>query len=270
MSGYEQIGGAGSAARRWAEALAAWAIPDEILEAAPASPYEFNVGMFSRIADEAIDQETPSVQAAREALPEGGSVLDVGCGGGAGSLPLAPPARILVGVDNAEMLTAFAERAASRGAAHIEVEGRWPDVADSAPPVDVVVCHNVFYNVADLAPFVRALTDHARNRVVAELTEEHPLRWMNPYWKELHGLERPDRPTAGDAADVVREAGFDVQVERWTRPSRVERTEDEVLAFARQRLCVGPDRDPEIRDLMRRFPMPQARETATLWWSPPR
>lgn len=260
---------AASAAQRWAEALAAWAIPEDILTAAPEWPHGFDVGLFARIADEAMEEDTPSHRVAREALPRGGSVLDVACGAGAGSLPLAPPAGLLVGLDeSAGMLEAFADRADARGVRHREVAGRWPDVADQAPAADVVVAHNVFYNVADLVPFVRRLADHARVRVVAELTERHPLSWLNPYWQHLHGLDRPERPTAEDAAAVVREAGFGVAVERWDRPMHAHRTGEELVAFVRKRLCVGPERDRQIRELVERYPPPATRAVATLWWSP--
>lgn len=269
MATRRQVDDGGAAARRWADALAAWAIPEQILAAAPASPYGFDVGLFARIADDAIGQETASVRAARDALPPGGSVLDVGCGAGAASVPLAPPAGLLIGLDEGPgMLGAFAERADATGVAHTEIEGRWPDAADGTPAADVVVCHNVVYNVADLVPFVRALADHARRRVVVELTQEHPLAWMNPYWERVHGVTRPAGPTADDAVEVVREAGFDVQVQRWVRPSRVERTEADVVSFIRRRLCVGPDADPEIRAVLHDVPLPRTRTAVTLWWSP--
>lgn len=258
-----------ASARRWAEALAAWAIPAPILDAAPDTPYGFDVGTFSRIADEALERPTPSQRVAREAVPDGGSVLDVGCGGGAAGLPLAPPAALLVGVDEgAGMLAAFAHRAEARGVAHTEIEGRWPDVADQAPAVDVVVCHNVLYNVADIALFVRALADHARSRVVVEITEEHPLAWTNPYWKHFHGIDRPRRPTADDAAAVVRDLGFSVQQDRWDRPWGSRHTPEEMVAQMRQRLCLAPEHDNEIQDLLERVPPPTERTTVTLWWPP--
>ena len=93
----------------------------------------------------------------------------MGAGGGAASLPLAPPAALLVAVDESQaMLNSFAEAATRRRARHELIAGRWPDVAATAPVADVVVCHHVAYNVPDLAPFLRALTDHARYRVVLE------------------------------------------------------------------------------------------------------
>lgn len=257
----------GGAAQRWADQLAAWAVPETIRAAAPQSPHGFDVGQFARIADEAVEEETPSERVALEVLPDGGSVLDVGCGGGAGALPLAPPATRLVGVDESEgMLEAFAERAAARGAASEVIAGRWPDVAGEVPDADVVVCHNVLYNAPAIEAFVRALADHARLRVVVEITQQHPISWLNPYWRRLHGVERPTGPTADDAVAAIREAGFDVAVERWQRPMRIDRTLDERVAFARKRLCLGPERDPEIRELFADHPPPEWREAATLWW----
>lgn len=255
------------AAQRWADQLASWAIPEEILAAAPDSPYGFDAGLFARIADESVDDDTPSTRAAREQVPVGGSVLDVGCGGGKGALPLAPPAGRLIGVDEMpDMLAAFTERAAARDVASETVVGRWPDVADAVPAADVVVCHNVLYNVADIEPFVRALADHAHARVVVEITEHHPLAWTNPYWRELHDIERPSGPSAADAAAAIRELGFDVVVERWERPWGSRRTLDEQVAFVRKRLCVGPERDPDVRALLQRQPPPASRPVATLWW----
>lgn len=260
-----------SAARRWADQVAAWAVPDEIRAAAPESPRGFDVARFARIADEALCEDTPSEKVAREVLPDGGSVLDVGCGAGAGALPLAPPAGRLIGVDESEdMLAAFAERAAGRVAEYEVIAGRWPDVADRVPTADVVVCHNVVHGVTDLDAFVHALADHARLRVVLQLTQERPTAWLRPYWWHMHGLDRPTGPTADDAIAAIREAGYEVHVERWERSMNLDRALDDRVAFARKRLCLGPERDPELRELFERYPPPIARATATVWWAPPR
>ena len=67
---------------------------------APESPWTFPVDLFASRADAAARQfePTPSNLRALEALPEHGAVLDVGCGAGAASLPLAVRAGRLVGV----------------------------------------------------------------------------------------------------------------------------------------------------------------------------
>src|SRR5438045_4065380 len=185
-----------SAADRWRQALADWAIPEEILAAAPESPWTFPVELFARRADAASEAPTVSNRTALEALPEGGAVLDVGCGGGAASLPLAEGAGQLIGVDSSDgMLEAFRERAERAGVAVRTVPGTWPEVASGTPAADVVVCNHVFYNAPDLASFALALTEHARSRVVVELTQRHPQSSLNDLWLRFHGLHRPERPT---------------------------------------------------------------------------
>jgi SAM-dependent methyltransferase len=269
------VTGGATAADAWAAALGEWAIPQEILDAAPETPWSFPRALFAwtpeRNAAAESDAGSPmptSRQRALEALPEGGSVLDVGVGGGRASLPLAPPAGLVVGVDSSEeLLAAFGQAAQHVGVDYRAVLGTWPDVAGQVGPADVVVCHHVAYNVADLAPFARALTDHARNRVVMELTATHPTSNLNPAWRALHGLERPTRPTADDAVAVLEEMGLRVIAEpnqRVVTPSGRDRAE--VVAFARRRLCVGPERDAEVERLLGpEFERP-LRDVVTVWW----
>ncbi len=258
-----------SAAARWRTRLEAGAIPESILARAPASPYGFPVEVFSRIADEAVAGPLdPSARRADEALPDRGVVLDVGCGAGSASLPLAPRAARLIGVDeSAGLLDAFSARAGRLGVDHVEVNGRWPDVAGVVAPADVVVCRHVAYNVPDLDPFLRRLTDHARRRVVLHLPAEHPLAWMAPYWRRLHAVAVPDGPTLADAVAVAAEAGIDAEIERWDEPfDRAHGTREEQMAFLRRRLCLSDDRDDELRAALAEFGLPLVRPVATVWW----
>lgn len=262
----------GEAATRWREQLEAWAIPEDLLEAAPESPYGFSAEMFAAVADEALaaDELTPTTRRAADALPDGGTLLDVGCGGGAASLPLAHKAATLIGIDEGEdMLAAFAERAARLGVAAETVAGRWPDVAADTPVADVVVCTHVFHNVPDLAAFAAALTDHARRQVVVELTDRHPLRWTAPYWQALHGLDRPAGPTADDAVAVLsEELGLTVGTERWQGPARLAgRSREELVGFLRPRLCLPPEREDELRAAVDAHPPSTQRDLVTLSWA---
>jgi 2-polyprenyl-3-methyl-5-hydroxy-6-metoxy-1,4-benzoquinol methylase len=262
-------------ARRWREDLESWAIPPEILAAAPETPWGCPPGLFARAAEEAMRTDgaltvdrrrSPSVLRALDALPEGGSILDVGAGGGAASLPLCPPAAAVTAVDqNPDMLAAFAGLAARQGVDHREVEGRWPDVAGEVDPVDVVVCHHVLYNVGDIVPFVVALTGHARRRVVVEITAAHPQATLNPLWEYFHRTARPTRPTAEDAAAVLCDLGLDVGVERFDAPPRWNHEHDraELVAFTRRRLCLPPGRDGEVDALL---PPVAPRPHVTIWW----
>ena len=245
------------AADRWAGELAAWAIDPEILAAAPESPYGFPPGLFgsSRGAAATLD-------AVRGGLP--GSLLDVGCGGGAASIPAG--AAELLGVDSSPaMLERF--RAAA-GAVPVRTWcGQWPDVAAQVPAADVVVAANVDYNVPDVAPFVRELTAHARRRVVVELTDEHPWTSLAGLWRHFHGQDRPAGPTVALFGEVLAELGLHAEARTWARPDLWREAEpDVVLEFTRRRLCLPASRDAEVAEAMRRFADDRPHTSTTFWW----
>jgi SAM-dependent methyltransferase len=270
-----------NAADRWREALRAWGIPEAILAKAPESPYGFPTEPFRRRAERSgSGAQTPTTSTALETLPGGGTVLDVGVGAGATSLPLAGRASEIVGVDaSRSMLAAFGETASAAGVGVRTIEGEWPLVAPAAPVCDVVTCGHVLYNVQDVAPFARALDGHARHRVVVELTAEHPLAWMNDLWMRFHGIRRPTSPTAEDARAVLSDLGLDTDAQEWTpepRPSGFERRED-AIALIRRRLCLPRDADDEIADALGDrlrtvdgswSAGPEATRLVTIWWRP--
>jgi SAM-dependent methyltransferase len=269
------MAGMGDAAEYWRDQLAQWAIPADILAGAEESPWTVPTQVFARRADASVRQPVgASYRRASEASGEDGTVLDVGCGAGAASLPLGRP---IVAVDtSADMLAALTERALGLGLPVRTVQGRWPDVAPQTPAADVVVCHHVAYNSPDLDAFAAALTDHARRRVVLELTPRHPMSPLNPLWTRLHGLARPEHPTADDAVAVLRELGLDPHVESSPRPPRGGyRSLDDLVAVTRGRLCLPPGRDPELRAALLdlgvdpEHPADLARTpdtVITLWW----
>jgi SAM-dependent methyltransferase len=235
--------------RAWREQLEAWAIPEEILAAVPDSPWELPVGLFRSRADQARERPpTPSDREAARWLPPGGTVLDVGAGGGAASLPLAGRAARLVAVDeSAGMLEAFRAATAAAGVAAETVQGHWPEVAARVAAADVVACHDVLYNVQDLEPFARSLTAHARYRVVAQLGERHPLVEEAPLWRTFHQLDRPDGPTADGAEAALRALGLAVERQDWTAGPRASfATFEDLVAFLRRRLCLPREREAEL------------------------
>src|ERR1700754_2147547 len=86
--------------------------PPEILARASADPWQHEVAFFAA-PPEPVD--TPSRRAALALLPDGGTVLDVGCGGGVASIALVGRAGHLTGVDQQQnMLDAFAASASAR------------------------------------------------------------------------------------------------------------------------------------------------------------
>ncbi len=249
-------------AARWSRDLMGWGIPDEIVRSAEASPWGWPPSRFRRTPN----QREPTHRAALDGLGEGGTVLDVGVGAGWGSLDLAPPATRLVGVDSdPEMLAAFVDNCRERAIDHRAVEGAWPDVASGVDAADVVVSAHVVYNVADIVPFVRALTAHATRRVVIECTARHPTAWMSPLWRRFHGLGRPQQPTADELIEVLSLCCGPLHIERWRASAWVSQTEgSEVAEFVTRRLCLPADRREEVAEALGNTP--SDRENVTVWW----
>ena len=254
-----------SAAERWARELADWAVPPAILEAAPRRPFVFTPEMFAAPPPGAPNTST-TTRRALEALPSDGSVLDVGCGGGAAAFALAPPAGRLIGTDRqADMVELFLQTAAERGIEASGHIGSWPDIAPEVPDADVAVCHNVLYNAPDIVAFARALDSHAGRRVVIEITHLHPQEVRKPLWRHFWDLDRPDGPSAEVAAAALREAGIHVNVEESQATVRdSDRAKPVEAAFWCRQLCLPPDREPEVAELIADIVFPT--ERVALWW----
>jgi len=256
------------AATRWKDALASWAIPDWILAQAREDPWALPVTLFESKQPDTI---SPSHRRALESLTPGATVLDVGAGRCAMSLPLRPPAQRIVAVDSARAML-------ENSPADVTILGRWPDVAPQAGRASVVVCGHVLYNVADLPPFVTGLTDATERRVVVEITRSHPRNRAleRALWRHFWNLERPEVPTWEDAVAVMREAGIEPQVELWESHQRGGfESLQELVSWMRQTVCLTPDRDDEVRAIVLEHATerdglwllsPEPRALATLWW----
>jgi SAM-dependent methyltransferase len=264
---------------RWHRDLAGWVIPEEITAAVAESPWVLPRQVFARRADRVrAAPGGPSFQRAWAALDPPGSVLDVGSGAGAACLPLLPRATHLTAVDtDAGMLERLIERVDPSPVGFDAVLGAWPDVAARAGVADVVTCHNVLYNVPDLAPFVAALTAAARRIVVAEMTAEHPLVSLNALWLRFHGLRRPTGPTAADLVRILDAMRLRPGHETWRRPGGRDYADfAELVDVTRRRLCLPAERTDEVAAaLVEAGADPErpvdlgtsGREVVTIWWN---
>jgi len=262
---------------RWRNALAQWEIPPEILANATASPWQLPVQPFAaRSRQQLRNPSGVSYAVAVETLQPGASVLDVGAGAGAASLAVRHIAGSITAVDSdPSMLATFAELATVAAVRFQCVTGGWPAVAEAVEPADLVLCHHVLYNVADLAPFVQALTDHARHRVVIEITARHPATVFNPLWEVVHGITRPAGPTATDAIEVIATTGVAPRWRQWQRPATpLEADYAELVSSVCRRLCVGPAQRGDVENALRALGVgpdrpylgDDVRHLMTIWW----
>lgn len=252
---------------RWRQAMRDAAVPEALRQRAPEPTFTLEPELFRwRPEEDAKQAARPSRLRALEALPDGGAVLDVGVGGGASSLGLTLRAGSITGVDRLEgMLGSFEASARAAGVAARAVLGAWPDVAGEVEPADVAVCHHAIYGVEEIEGFLTALTDHARRRVVLEVSSHAPPLGLNPLWEAIHGMARPDRVVADEVETVLAAMGIGATREDVVLPPRPREVTPDRVAFARGRLLVGTERDEEIAHLLRTLP-PLDHRVVALWW----
>ena len=253
-----------SAVDKWREDLALWAIPKEILDSAETKPWIHPPAVF-QIPKEIPD--SPSHQRALEALPDGGTILDIGCGGGIGAFGSTPPAEHVIGVDQQqEMLDLFEGNAKDYGVSCETYLGAWPDVAEEVPLADVVTVHHVVYNVGNIKPFIEALDSHAVRRVVIELPIVHPMTPMTAGWKHFWNISRPTQPTAEDFMNVLKELKIDAKIQYFNGPILLDKVIAEFEKPLRIRLCLPESRNEEVKAFYSENPLPTTRDLAVIWW----
>jgi SAM-dependent methyltransferase len=269
-----------SATARWRRDLESWVIPQELLDAVPDSPYGWPADLWKRRSATARNRQSGfTLELILRLLadsPSGdaGDLLDVGAGAGRVALPVAATGWRVTAVErDPGMLEAL--RSEAIGQSIEVVEGSWPRV--SVGNFSVSLASHVAYDVADIGPFLRALTEHG-STVVLEVTDRHPWVGLGPLYRELHGLDRPEGPTAEDLIAVVEEVtGVDAVVERWRRPGDLWfESWDEATAYYGRRLVLPEERWPELTDLLRErlteedgrlVPTGEDRDLVTIWWA---
>jgi SAM-dependent methyltransferase len=275
--------GAMTAAERWRTGLEAWALPQRLLDAVPDSPYTWPVHLWRRMQGSATAWDTATTSITSGLLDDHGTLLDVGAGTGRASLWAPAAGHPLTAVEpSREMAEGLRAEAAAAGVEVRVIEQGWPEAADAAGRHDVVLCANVVYGVADLAPFLEALHRSARSGVVLEVPPRHPRSHLGPYFGALHGIDRPEGPTVDTFLEVVAETlGLEPEVERWQRAT-VMRFADlqELLDLYRRRLLLPVERTAELADVLAPDIVerdgwltlgPVERPSCTVWWrtSPP-
>lgn len=254
-------------ADRWRELLRRSAVPQEIIDASPEPGATLEPERFRWRPDEDARQPVrPSRRRALDALPEGGTVLDVGVGGGASSLGLVPTPGLIIGVDPLpDMLESFRASAAEAGVACEAVLGTWPEAAGQVEPADVAVCHHAVYRVEELEDFVTAITAKARNRVVVEVSDRSPLAALDPLWKALYGIERPEWSVADEVERALLAMGVAVEREDMVLPPQAPEITPAYVTFCRRRLYAGPERDAQIEAFLRSRE-PREHKVVALFW----
>ena len=253
-----------SAANDWKQALETWSLPQSIIDQAEESPWIHPPALFELPTEIKMN---PSHEIAAEALPDRGSILDVGCGGGIATFAHTGRVGRAIGVDHqSEMLAMYARNAEERGIDHEEYEGFWPEIAREVPIADVVTVHHVVYNVQDIEPFIKELNSHAKERVVIEMPRQHPLSNMSDLWKHFWNLDRPSQPTHLLFMKVLEELGIKASMKEWQSEMFRSLDPEQEAHFTRIRLALPSSRIGEVQEFLMKNPRSTTRALATIWW----
>ena len=268
------------AATRWRDSLLRWTAPlpeSQPLPQPVSDGWHAHADRFRALNDRQREREEPFLQFLAPWLTPGISVLDVGAGGGRFALPLATRgARVMAVEPSPAMAEVLRGAAKARGLAVELVAERWPGPATLS--AQVVLCANVAYDVAELAPFVAALDQAAERLVALYLTLTHPVGQIAKLWKTFRGWEPPQGPTYLDAAAVVFEQGIPCNVTLVPTHATLAFADwDALVTFYRKRLGLEPEpeRDRRLRaalapDVEERggelLVRPRQAWAAVIWW----
>ncbi len=270
-----------SPADRWRDQLIQWTAPppEQATDTPTSDGWRAHAHRFRAINRAVQGREEPLVTFLGRWWAEGATLLDVGAGGGRFALPLAERDwRVTAAEPSAGMRDVLAEAVGERGVSLDILPLRWPPPGDNLPRADVVLCANVLYDVADLAPFVAALDRAARQTVVVYVSLTHPIGHLADLWWKFRGWRVPDGPTYLDAAAVIFDLGIPVNATLLpVTPMLVFDDMDAAVVAYRERLGLraDPGRDAALRAALAerlvardgRLVMPN-RESfgAALWW----
>ncbi len=208
-----------------------------------------------------------------DVIGSGGSVLDIGAGGGRFSVPLSSRVGRVVAVDGSEAMTA-ALRAQAVAIPNLEVlpAMTWPPPADAElPQVDVAFNSHVIYFVEDIQTFLDAMERVATQRCVVIAGERSGGAPPRDAFEAVHGEPLAEAPACNELMTVLAARGTDFEVTR--APIESRRLAGDPSQLLRRRCCVTEDSEQDARllDWVRAQGVPDERVMSTLAiisWTP--
>ena len=182
----------------------------------------------------------PQLAAALEYVRAEDEIIEIGGGAGRIGLPLAGRARSLVNVEpSAAMREQFGICVAEYGIENVEViASMWP--TESAMSADLMLTVDVTYFIAEIEPFLRAMHEAARRRVLILTWTVPPPNVDAALFRAALGVEEQPSPSYRELLPVLWEMGIDAEVrivgEYFDWPERLPRTEAEAVEFVLEQI----------------------------------
>ena len=196
-----------------------------------------------------------TLDALRDLVMPGDTVLDIGAGGGRYALPLALHAREVIAVEPSEgMRSVLTEGMAEHGIDNVRVvDTRWP--ADEPFSADVALISHVGYDIEDFGPFLDAIAvlhGGGRRPPLHRRPASPPPSRADPFWEAVHGEPRDPLPALPEFLALQLARGRLCEVSFVEYGGIAYDTEADILRFLRQQLWVaeGSPQDEQLRKMI--------------------
>lgn len=197
--------------------------------------HKFNPARIRYIRDAIADHFARDIRKPRPF--EGLSLLDIGCGGGLISEPMARLGFNVTGIDAAEKNIAIARIHATRSNLDIEYKSATPeDLPNKKNKFDVVLSLEVVEHVTDLNLFLKAASERVapngvmfaatlnrtlKSLALAKIGAEYILRWLPPGTHDWRKFVKPSELSTGlrrGGMTVTDITGltYDLMTDTWT------------------------------------------------------
>lgn len=235
-----------TASERWREQVESHhAQTERVREDAGDADY-WGGGIAAQFRDDPSREDDPVLNRIARWVDAESTMLDVGGGAGRFALPLAKRCREVTVVEPSEaMVEQLRAGAAEAGIENLNVVSEnWETAV--VEPADVVLCAHVVYGVADIEPFLRKLTESAKERVVIVSHTVSPISVAGPFWEAVHGEERIHLPALPELVPVLWEMGVfpDIEMLEVSRGRELP-NRDVALMWLRRMTWVVPDSEKD-------------------------
>ena len=188
-----------------------------------------------------------------ERLEPTSTVIDVGAGTGAWTIPLAEHAARVTAVEpSAYMMEILQERAKRAGLDNVAfIAARWEDI--DVEPHSVVICSHGMYASPEIVPFFKKMHCAATRscHLVMRVTSRNGA--YQDLWRQLKGIAKPEEPHLIVAYNILHTLGIHANVVVQPLPNYwISESMDDAVNLARDVLRLAEDEahDAELRDYL--------------------
>lgn len=212
-----------------------------------------------------------------ERLDPSSTVIDVGAGTGAWTIPIARrTARVTAVEPSPYMMQILRQRVLDAGLTNVElVAERWEDIAAEAH--SFVLCSHGMYASSEIVPFLEKMHNAAIQSCCLVMRTTSRSGQYEELWRDLNGIHRPDGPHLVVAYNVLHAMGIDANVAVQPEASYwISESLDEAVDMARDVLFWSDDEgdDVRLREYLSRYlaPVdgglrwPEGLKAGMIWW----